>query len=117
MNNKALKQFIPLNHKISIYVPSTININETIDNSEYINETASRLTAVCGGATITSALGFWHSETVGNVTEKVNIIFAYVNNESFEKAIKETLSIANYLKSNLKQDAISLEIDNKMYFV
>ena len=40
-----------LNSKVAIYVPSTMNVNEECDNTEYVKNTIKQLSTWFGGAT------------------------------------------------------------------
>ena len=106
-----------MRHNFKIYVPSTIDVNTNIDNSEKVNETLQFLSSLFGGATATDASGAWMSETSGLVTEKVTICYAFTNFRNFWKHRKTVKQYAAKLRDEMKQEAISLEIDGNLYFV
>lgn len=64
LRNSKLKNMIELSSRLTVYVPSTKNINEVIDNTEYVNKTASMLSEYFGGATATEASGYWTSDDI-----------------------------------------------------
>ena len=68
--NNRLKAIFSLKSKITVYIPATVNINETIDNTEFVNKAATLLSECFGGATSTEALGYWVSDTAGLVKER-----------------------------------------------
>ena len=87
MTNARLKNVFSLSSKVTVYVPATININEEIDNSKYVDKAATLLSDCFGGATSTDALGYWTSPTVGLVKEKTTMVFAYASEKDFTQAI------------------------------
>lgn len=106
-----------LSHKFSIYVPSTTNINETVDNSEQIRKTLVFLSGLFGGATATAARGAWVSSSAGLVLENVTICYAFCTLAGKLKNRRSVLAYAAGLRDEMKQDAISVEIDGRLFFV
>lgn len=113
---KTLKNLFVLSKKVTIYVPSTVNVNQQIDNTAYVNSTAELLSNLFGGATSSQAVGYWVSDTTGLVKENTTIVFAFAK-ELSDKAISKIIEHCETMKRELTQDAIALEIDSKMYFV
>ena len=105
--SKSLTNLIPLSHKITVYVPATINDangSHPIDNTAYVDRTAALLSDTFGGATCTDCIGYWMSSERGLEKEETKMVFAYVE-------------LCEALKSELNQSAIALEIDNQMFFI
>lgn len=75
MKNAKLKNMFKLSSKVIVYIPSTINITEEIDNTKHVNECAGLLSDCFGGATSTTAIGYWQSATAGLVKEKTTMVF------------------------------------------
>ena len=117
LKNSKLKNLFKLSSKITVYVPSTIDINTKIDNSEYVNRTATLLSDCFGGATSTNALGYWTSPSAGLVKEKSTLVFAYCSENDLENHLEKVIDFCDKLKSELSQDAIALEINGEMYFI
>lgn len=117
LRNSKLKNMIELSSRLTVYVPSTKNINEVIDNTEYVNKTASMLSEYFGGATATEASGYWTSPTMGLVKERSTMIFAYCKEADLNTYVDSVVEHCEYLKEELKQDSIALEINGKMYFI
>ena len=115
--NARLEKLFTLSHKVTVYVPATKNDEAgafPIDNTEYVNQIAEILSNTFGGATSTDAIGYWVSNIRGLEKENTRLVFAYA--ESLEK-IDIVIDWCEWLKDELKQDAIALEIDNQMYFI
>lgn len=117
MLNSKLKNMIELSSRMTIYIPSTININQEIDNTKHVEEAAAMLADFFGGATSTDAAGYWLSNSAGLVREKSTMIFAYCSEADLEKHIDHVVEYCEKLKAELKQDAIALELNGKMYFI
>lgn len=114
---KLLKGLFSLDHNIKLYIPSTIDIDKKIDTTIYINEALQLFSSEFGGATSYDAIGAWSSQTLGLVTESVRIIESYATREQIEKSLILIIRYAQKLKTELHQEAISLEYDNKLYFI
>ena len=117
IQNSKLKNMFKLSSKVTVYIPSTTDINKQIDNSIYINDCASLLSECFGGATSTPALGYWMSNTAGLVKENTTMIFAYASEKDLQAKIEKIIDFCENLKAELKQDAIALEINGEMYFI
>ena len=46
-----------LDSKVSIYVPSTVNVNEPVDNKQQVIAVIRQLSTMFGGATASDAVG------------------------------------------------------------
>lgn len=117
MTNARLKNMVALRSKVTVYIPATININENIDNTEYVNRAATLLSNCFGGATSTEALGYWTSPTAGLVKENTTMVFAFASEKDLHDKLDKVIDFCYEIKEELKQDAIALEINNEMWFV
>ena len=117
IKNAKLQNMFKLSSKVTVYIPSTKNINEVINNTQYINQCASLLSECFGGATSTPALGYWMSNTAGLVKENTTMVFAYASDTDLQANIEKVITFCENLKTELKQDAIALEINGEMYFI
>ena len=114
---QQLQNLFCLDHNIRVYIPSTNNVNEKTDNAEYIADGLRLFSDLFGGATSYDAMGAWLSNSQGVVTEPVKIIESYATKEATAKGLAKVLEFARRIKSELHQEAVSLEYDNKLYFV
>lgn len=115
---KSLKYMIPLRSKVSIYVPSTNNVNEQVDNSAMVDYVHTRLSSIFGGATCAPAIGGWVSESGELVKERVTIVYAFCTDEQLERHLDtEVLSICEKIKKDMSQEAVSLEVNGELYFI
>ncbi len=117
MKNAKLQNLFKLSSKITVYVPATSNVNEKIDNKIYVDQCASLLSSLFGGATSSPALGYWLSNTSGLVKENTTIVFAYCSDTDLQEHIEKVIDFCEKMKNELTQEAIALEINGEMYFV
>lgn len=112
----ALKGQYSLDEVIKIYVPSTYNVDQPIDNTPYVNQSLETFSKMFGGATAVEGTGAWVSEDDQLVKEKVTIVYSFAEDLD-KKSINAVVAYAKSLKEDMKQSAISLEVDGKMYFI
>ena len=115
--NIRLQNMFKLSSKITVYVPSTCDIDKPIDNSEWVDSCATLLSNCFGGATSCNALGYWTSPTAGLVKEKSIMVFAYCSDADLNNHIETVLDFCEAMKNELLQDAIAIEINGDMYFI
>jgi len=118
MENKKLANLFKLSHKISLYVPTRDRNNKPVDKkviNNMLDLTAKTFSEVNGGATSTQALGYWKTLEGKLIKEKVTIVFSYC--ENLEIAIEKAIEIGEKLKIMSNQEAISLEVNNEIYFI
>lgn len=117
LQNSKLKNMFKLSSRVTVYVPSTIDIDKEIDTTEYIDKTATLLSNFFGGATSTTALGYWVSPTAGLVKEKSTMVFAYCSEKDLNENADAVINWCEKMREELKQDAIALEINGEIYFI
>ena len=115
--NSVLKNMFKLSQKITVYIPATINIDQEIDNTEYVNRAATLLSECFGGATSCQAIGYWVSPEAGLVKENTIQVFAYAADEDLKKHLDKVVNFCMEIKEELKQDAVALELNNEMFFI
>lgn len=117
MMNAKLKNLFKLSSKVTIYVPSTVNINETVDNKKQVEEVATLLSNLFGGATSCETFGYWTSPSAGLVKERTTMVYAYCSDEDLQNHAEKVIDFCENLKKEMSQDAIALEINGEMYFI
>lgn len=117
MENKKLQNLFKLSSRVTVYIPSTTDVNKEVDTSSYIDECASLLSELFGGATSTPALGYWLSQSAGLIKEKSTMVFAYCSDNDLTNGIDELVNFCEKIKTELKQEAVALEINGEMYFI
>ena len=112
-----LKNMFKLSSKITVYIPSTMDINQTADTKKYIDDCAVLLSESFGGATSCEVLGYWVSPSAGLVKERSTMVFAYCSDKDLQEKADNIIDFCIAMKTELKQDAITLEINGEMYFI
>lgn len=115
--NMKLKAAIELACSVKVYVPSTTDVDVVTDTQEWVDHFLKLLSEEFGGATSTPALGAWISDTGALVKEDVTIVFAYCTQDDLQKNIGAVIEGAELMKSDLHQEAIAVEINNKLYLL
>jgi len=116
-SKKLLKGLFSLDHNFKLYIPSTINVNERTNSRQYVTQALQTFSDLFGGTTSYKAIGAWVSNDHGLVTENVTIVESYASAEQVENGLQTVLELANTIKHDLSQEAVSLEYDNKLYFI
>lgn len=115
--NAKLKNLFKLSSKITVYIPSTQDINKKIDNKKYVDTVATLLSNCFGGATSCETLGYWMSPSAGLVKEHTTMVYAYCSDEDLQNHAEKVIDFCEALKDELKQDSIAMEINGEMYFI
>ena len=115
--NAKLKNMFKLSSKITVYIPSTVDINQTTNTQKYIDNCAVLLAENFGGATSCETLGYWVSPKAGLVKERSTMVFAYCSDKDLQEKTDNIVDFCEKMKTELKQDAIALEINGEMYFI
>ena len=114
---KSLKFKFDLDSKVAIYVPSTLNVNEETDNTAQVIRIIRRLSELFGGATASDAVGGWVAEDGQTVIEKVKIVYSFCTSDQLKEHISTIIAICEELKTEMSQEAITLEINGQVKFV
>jgi hypothetical protein len=114
---KSLKNCIKLSSQVKVYVPSTRNIGESFESSEWIDKTMTLLSKEFGGATASKALGAWISAKGDLIKENVTVVFSYAKQEDLEKSIEIIYEFCLSMKLYLDQEAVALEVNGNIYLI
>ena len=106
-----------LNSKVAIYVPSTINVDETCENKKQVDRVLTKLSLLFGGATATDAIGGWVCQSGKLVTEKIVIVYSYCKEAELIEKIDAVLDICKRIKIEMAQEAVTLEINGQVAFI
>lgn len=113
-----LSNYFSLNNKVNIYIPSTVNVDVTIDNNKYVDEITKEFCLMFGGATAQNVVGSWYSEDLKKVvTENVTIVYSNCSDDQLKENINTVEEIAKKLCKDMMQECISLEVNGVLYFV
>lgn len=104
-------------HQISVFIPTTINVDRKIDTSEYVKRTLELLGKNFGGATSSKAKGVWNSEEAGLVDETIYIVVTYTTDSGLNEYVDDVIDYVREMKKELDQEAMAIEIDKKMILI
>lgn len=105
--------------RVAVYVPGTSG-PAAADSAlaERMTETAAgRLSELFGGATISIAAGAWMSAEHGLIREQVQIVYSYCTESQLAEHAADVKELAEQIKREMQQEAVSVEINNALYFV
>lgn len=114
---KKLENKFTLDNNIKIYVPSTFDIDNKIDNKNQVNKTLKELSNLFGGSTSYKAIGTFISSNKKLIKENVTICESFCTKKDFKKSLDNVIDYCENLKKDMKQEAVSLEVNNKLYFI
>jgi hypothetical protein len=114
---KQLKFKFDLDSKVSIYVPSTYDVNQPVNNDARVMEIIKELSGLFGGATASDAVGGWVTASGETVIERVKIVYSFCTGDQLKTNIDKILEICEGLKREMKQEAVTLEINGQVKFI
>lgn len=114
---KKLKNYIRLGSKVAVYVPSTVDVDKAADTSGWVAMVSLSMSQWFGGATSTTAAGYWEDERAGLVTEAVTVVYSYTDSATLEQKIDDVLRLVHKMKKDLNQSAVSLEVNGVLYLI
>lgn len=117
---KELKNLIKLSSQVKIYVPSTINVDGQASEEivkEKINQTLRFLASIFGGSTASKALGTYVSTNGSLIMEDVTICFSFAREDDLNQNIRKIYDFCLAMRQDMRQEAISLEVNGDLYFV
>ena len=114
------KRYFSLDSKVEIYLPSrTVNhdaLAPTLLNDWRI-QLGKKMAELFGGATITTAMGFYENSTLNACQlEDVQIIYSY-SPKLEPKSIREVIKLAESMKVALEQESVMIVINGTALFV
>ncbi|HEY0071539.1 MAG TPA: Crp/Fnr family transcriptional regulator [Chloroflexia bacterium] len=104
-------------NQVRMYIPTTVDVDQQLDTSAYVTQALELLGELFGGATSDSAEGVWRSEHDGLVGETVYIVTSYVTRSDLDRHLERILDFVDRLKHELKQEAMALEVNEKLMLI
>jgi len=105
------------NNHIGIFIPTTFDVNNYFDTTPYIDRTLAFLGERFGGATSEEAKGIWNSEDIGLVGEKLFKVHTYATSNDLKQFLDEVVDFVREIKIELKQEAMAMEINQKLTLI
>ena len=108
---------LSLTHAIGIFIPSTVDVDQAVDNTSQVQAALSFFGDLFGGAISNRGDGVWRSEESGLVAEQVTIVRAFVSAKALEKHLDAVVEFATRIKQEMKQEAVAIDVDNQLVLV
>lgn len=107
------------NNQISIFIPSTTNINQKVDNKKYIEHSLNYLERFYDITRINhyNTKGSWYSEDKKQVIEEDITIMTVNTAELTEVDISIFVELANWIKKEMAQEGVSISINTSLAIV
>lgn len=113
----AFADALALSSRVAIYVPTTTDTDTPTDNAAQVAKVAETLSSFFGGATAQNGRGYWLSDTVGLVAEGVTIVYANATPAGLAEHAADIRALAESIKQEMRQEAVSVEIDGALFIV
>lgn len=108
---------VELSQRVALYVPGTQGPATATDNAAQVERVAAEFSRMFGGATAQESTGFWMSEAAGLVREKTTIVYAACTAEQLRDHLPDILTLAQQIKREMAQEAVSAEINGTLYII
>lgn len=108
---------VELSQRVALYVPGTHGPATATDNAAQVERVAAEFSRMFGGATAQESTGFWMSNTAGLVCETVTIVYANCTAEQLRDRLPDILTLAQQIKREMAQEAVSAEINGTLYII
>ncbi len=108
---------ITLPQRVALYVPGTQGPATATDNAAQVERVAAEFSRMFGGATAQQSAGYWLSESAGLVRESVTIVYANCTAAQLREHLTDVLTLAQQIKAEMQQEAVTITIDQKMYII
>lgn len=122
-SNIEKSKYIRLNEKnnnISIFIPSTMDINKNIDNEYYITKSITylkRYYSITSNLKYYKTIGSWFSDSLKTVVYDNITIITLQLNELTETDINIFIALANIIKIEMSQEGVSIAINNSLAII
>jgi len=108
-----------LNHRISVFIPSTVNGHEPAPAdliARWVKSAKTKFAELFGGFTAHRAVGGWMSPVHGLIEEQVTVVTAFTDDDGVDR-LGEVEEFAAAVAEALGQEAVTIEIDNSLQFI
>lgn len=112
-----------LTSKVALYIPTTLHDKLLSCTEDQVvryqrEKVAEALSRWFGGYTEVAGHGGWYSERLGKlIREPVWIIYAGCEPAALARCLPSLVDLARSIATAMEQEAVTLEIDGRLYFV
>ena len=104
---------LTMKHVASIFVPSTVNVDNAIDNKAIVSSVMKQLAGRFGGATSQECNGAYVSDAGELIVESVTRVFCYAT--EYRSLFDAVSQIASELCVEMSQECVLFDVDNVGY--
>ena len=107
------------NNVLRLFIPSTLDVNNSVDNIEFVEKYYNLIESMYPNKTITitNTKGSWYSDTTNSVViEDITILELNIK-EVKESDIRIFLNLGLQVKEDMKQDAVSVMCNDALCLV
>lgn len=108
---------VELPQRVALYVPGTQGPAAATDNAAQVERVARAFCGWFGGATAQQSAGYWLSDTAGLVREAVTIVYAACTADQLRERLPDVLTLAQQIKQDMAQEAVSVELNGTLYII
>ena len=107
------------NNKISLFIPDTIDISNKTDNTKYIEFCVNQLQNLYSDVNLKyyNTQGSWYSEDLKKVIYDDITILTLQLDTITEKDIENFIDLANWIKIEMRQEGVSISINDALAIV
>lgn len=114
---KEVYRRLSLTQTVAIFIPSTMDVDQAVENEAQVQAALSFFGNLFGGATSSDADGVWRSEESGLVVEKVSIVRSFVSERALQKNLDDVIAFAGQIKEAMKQEAVAIDVNNELVLI
>jgi hypothetical protein len=106
------------NNSLTVFVPNTMDVNYAVDNSEYVRNIATMIYSRYGIITkMAAATGTWYSDDLHQVVyDEITMVTVELADITAED-ISFFISLGRYIKDTMKQESVSVMVNNSLCLV
>ena len=109
-------RFETMKEYVSIYVPSTVQVDRPINNELFVNAVQHEMSKIFGGSSTMEVNGTYLAKNGELVAERVTMVKSFAKEITAEMA-SQIIALAQYLKQAMGQESVAVEYNGQMVFV
>ena len=104
-------------NKLSVIIPSTLDADKSIDNTEYVEKYLLLLAEKYSDLSVEKSIGSWYSENLDKVIVEKNCIITVSLKGATERDINILLDLGLMVKKEMTQESVSVLVNDSLCLV
>ena len=104
-------------NKLSVIIPSTLDADKSIDNTEYVEKYLLLLAEKYSNLSVEKSIGSWYSENLDKVIVEENCIITVSLKGATERDINILLDLGLMVKKEMTQESVSVLVNDSLCLV